>query len=101
VDINSFKQECYQQLLTHFRLVKAQKLDEAMKHRVQGFINAGEFLNILTREQAIQIIDVAHLEVFGITKEQRKSRKKSIKSILKGEDESYFDIPAIERVGLK
>jgi len=97
---NNFRQECHRQLLDHFNLVKRQKVDEAMIHRIQGFINAGEFLNIVTRKEAIQIIDIAHLEAFGVTKEQRKNRKTSIKSALKGEDESYFDIPAIERMGL-
>jgi hypothetical protein len=97
----NFKRECHRQLLEHFNLVKKQKVDDAMKHRIQGFINAGEFLNIVTREQAIQLIDIAHLEVFGVTKEQRKSRKTSMKSALKGEDENYFDIPAIERMGTK
>jgi hypothetical protein len=98
---DSFKQECHRQLLIHFNLVKKQKVDDTMKHRIQGFINAGEFLNLVTREEAIQIIDVAHLETFGVTKEQRMTRKTSIKSALKGENESYFDIPAIERVSIK
>jgi len=97
---DNFNKECHRQLLEHFNLVKTQRTDDAMKHRIQGFINAGEFLNIVTREEAIQIIDVAHLEAFGVTKEQRKNRKTSIKSALKGEDESYFDIPAIERMDI-
>jgi HD-GYP domain-containing protein (c-di-GMP phosphodiesterase class II) len=94
---DNFKQECHRQLLEHFNLVKKQKVDDAMKHRIQGFINAGEFLNIVTREQAIQIIDIAHLEVFGVTKEQRKAHKDIVKAVINGKDNSVFDIPAINR----
>jgi hypothetical protein len=47
--------------------------------REQGFINAGEFLNVITRADAIQLMDDAHLSVFGVTNEQRKERKAEIK----------------------
>ena len=92
----NFKRECHRQLLEHFNLVKKQKVDDAMKHRIQGFINAGEFLNIVTREQAVQLIDIAHLEAFGVTEEQRKARNDKLKLMLKGDD-STFDIPAVIR----
>jgi hypothetical protein len=98
MDKAKFTQECHRQLLEHFTLVKIQKVDEAMKHRIQGFINAGEFLNLVTRDEAIGIIDAAHHEIFGITKEQRKARKEKIKNSIKGDDFSVFDAPAIERL---
>jgi hypothetical protein len=93
---DNFKRECHRQLLEHFNLVKKQKVDDAMKHRIQGFINAGEFLSVITRNEAIAIIDDAHLEVFGITNEQRKARNDKLKLMLKGDD-STFDIPAVIR----
>lgn len=93
-----FTQECHRQLLEHFALVKIQKVDDVMMHRIQGFINAGEFLNLVTRDEAISLIDVAHHEVFGITKEQRKTRKEEIKNSIKADDFSVFEIPAIERL---
>jgi len=97
MDKAKFTQECHRQLLEHFALVKIQKVDEAMKHRIQGFINAGEFLNLVTRDEAISIIDEAHHEIFGITKEQRKARKEEIQNSIKGDDFSVFDEPAMGR----
>jgi hypothetical protein len=44
----SFKQECIRQLLNYFELLQKNKLDTGLKHRVQGFINAGEFLTNLS-----------------------------------------------------
>ncbi len=90
-------QECYRQLFTHFELVKKKKVDEQMKHRIQGFINAGEFLGLFSRDEAIHIIDEVHLNVFGITKEQRKAHADIVKKATKHFDEHFFDIPAIER----
>ena len=69
-----------------------------MKHRIQGFINAGEFLTLVTRDEAIGIIDDAHHQIFGITKEQRKARKEAIKSGIKSDDFSVFDEPAVDRL---
>lgn len=97
MDKAKFTQECHRQLLEHFALVKIQKVDEAMKHRIQGFINAGEFLNLVTRDEAISIIDTAHHEIFGMTKEQRKARREAIKLSIRGDDFSIFDAPAIDR----
>lgn len=97
MDKAKFTQECHRQLLEHFALVKIQKVDEAMKHRIQGFINAGEFLNLVTRDEALGIIDEAHHEIFGMTKEQRKARKEALKSVLKSDDFSVFDTPAMSR----
>ncbi len=97
MDKAKFTQECHRQLLEHFALVKIQKVDKAMKHRIQGFINAGEFLNLVTRDEAISIIDETHYEIFGMTKEQRKARKEEIQNSIKGDDFSVFDEPAMGR----
>ena len=86
-------------LLPHFWCCfSVTKVDDALKHRIQGFINAGEFLNLLSREEAISIINKAHIAVFGITKEQRKAHSEAIKAVIKGGDDSVFDIPAVERL---
>jgi hypothetical protein len=98
IDKVSFKIECTRQLIGYFQLLHKNKLDTELKHRVQGFINAGEFLDIITRAEAIQLMDDAHLSVFGITNEQRTARKAEIKAVRSGHDDSIFDIPAIERL---
>ena len=99
MDKNKFKKECHQQLVTYFILVKRQKIDEAMIHRIQGFIKAGVFLKLISSEETLEIMEDAHHEVFGISIEQRKARKDAIKSVLQNDDFSVFDTPAIERLG--
>tara|TARA_B100000809_G_C14745592_1_gene390187 strand:+ start:45 stop:356 length:312 start_codon:yes stop_codon:yes gene_type:complete len=94
----SFKQECTRQLITYFQLLHKNNLDTELKQRVQGFINAGEFLNVITRADAIQLMDDAHLSVFGVTNEQRKERKAEIKAVRSGHEDSIFEIPAYDRL---
>jgi hypothetical protein len=94
----SFKQECIRQLLNYFELLQKNKLDTGLKHRVQGFIKAGEFLNVITRADAIQLMDDAHLSVFGVTNEQRKERKAEMKAVRSGHEYSIFEIPAYDRL---
>ncbi len=101
MDKELYIQECYRQLISHFALVKKQKVDEAMQHRIQGFINAGEFLGLFSRDEAIKVIDDAHFKIFGITKEQRKARNSQIKSARGDDDYSIFDTPAIDRIKLE
>jgi hypothetical protein len=94
----SFKRECKRQLKDYFQLLHKNKLDTELKQRVQGFINAGEFLDVITRAEAIQLMDDAHLSVFGVTTEQRKVRKAEIKAVRSGHEDSIFDMPAIDRL---
>jgi len=63
----------------------------------QGVINAGEFLGLFSCDEAMKVIDDAHLKVFGVTKEQRKAHKEDFKSAIKNHDGSFFDVPTIER----
>ena len=98
IDKVSFKIECTRQLIGYFQLLHKNKLDTELKHRVQGFINAGEFLQVITRSEAIQLMDDAHLSVFGVTNEQRKARKAEIKAGKGDQGASIFDIPAIDRL---
>jgi len=42
-------------------------------------------------------MDNTHFQVFGMSNIQRKAKKDSIKSALKGDDNAFFDIPAIDR----
>lgn len=69
---------------------------------MQGFINAGEFLAVITRAEAIELMDEAHFSVFGVTNDQRKARKAAfteLKTAVNNDSEnSFFDIPAIERL---
>jgi uncharacterized protein YgfB (UPF0149 family) len=94
----AFKGECKRQLTQHFELLQNNTLDDELKHRVQGFINAGEFLAVISRAEAIALMDETHLAVFGMTHEQRKIRKAEIKAVRNDQKTTVFDIPAVERL---
>jgi len=93
-----FTQECKSQLAAYFQLLQKNKLDTELKERVQGFINAGEFLGVITRAEAITLMDETHFAVFGMTNEQRKTRKAEIKAVRSDQEASIFDIPAVDRL---
>lgn len=93
-----FKKECKRQLTHYFELLRKNTLDDELKHRVQGFINAGEFLAIISRAEAIVLMGETHLAVFGMTPQQREIRKAEIKAVRKDQETTIFDIPAVERL---
>ncbi len=94
----AFQNECKRQLTEYFQFLHKNKLDTELKHRVQGFVNAGEFLGVITRAEAIALMDETHFTVFGMTNEQRKTRKAEIKAVRSDQEASIFDIPAVERL---
>jgi uncharacterized protein YgfB (UPF0149 family) len=93
-----FKGECKRQLTQYFELLRKNTLDDELKYRVQGFINAGEFLALISRAEAITLMNETHLAVFGMTHEQRKIRKAEIKAVRNDQETTIFDIPAVERL---
>jgi hypothetical protein len=93
-----FLAECERRLSQTYRRL-AQGLDKmaARKDVTTGFIQAGLFLNLVTREQIDALIDRVHVEEFGETIEERRKRRGSSWP----EDSSDFDhleSPAYERV---
>jgi len=98
VNKEAFQNECKRQLINYFELLNKNKLDTELKQRVQGFINAGEFLDVITRAEAIALMDETHFAVFGMTKDRRKTRKAEIKAVRTDQEASIFDIPAVERL---
>jgi hypothetical protein len=81
----------------YFESVSTRKPDEQLKNRIQGFIQAGEVLSVISRDQSTQIMEDAHFNVFGESITERKSKKEAFKKALKVRDDSYFEIPAYER----
>lgn len=82
----------------YFESVLARKPDTELKNRIQGFIQAGELLSVINREQSAKIMEDSHLHVFGESISERKSKKEAFKEALKSRDNSYFEIPAYERL---
>ena len=63
--------------------------------RAQGFIHAGEILQICSRPNVQHLMEQVHLEVFGVTiAEGKPNELASRQQALKLGDYDYFDEPA-------
>jgi hypothetical protein len=89
---------CYEQLLKVFNLAKNHIKDDKQKFRTEGFIQAGKALGIISHEDAVDILERAHLEVFSESIESRKNRKASLKEAVAKGDDDFINIPAYERL---
>jgi len=98
MDKNTYTDKLISLFTEYFETVLSRKPDVELKNRIQGFIQAGELLSVINREQSAQIMENVHLQVFGETISERKSKKEAFKEALKSRDDSYFDIPAYERL---
>ena len=86
-----------QQLIDIFQKAKEHQKDDKQKHRVEGYIQAGKSLGIISNEDALSLMEKSHFHVFGETIDSRKSRKANLKDALARGDDEYIDIPAYER----
>ncbi|MEP1383487.1 MAG: hypothetical protein ABJJ44_02815 [Paraglaciecola sp.] len=88
---------CESQLKRVFNLTKQGKPDTKQKHRVEGVLLAGEMLGVIDRLESSELMEKAHLEVFGETLAARTERKQAHAKLKALSPDDYFDIPAIER----
>lgn len=77
----------------HFTRVKTDSISPELMNRIQGYIKAGEVMNLFTQEQALLLMEDAHFAVFGESITQRKTRKNERKIAYQNNDDDYFDIP--------
>jgi len=89
---------CHEQLLEIFKLAKIHKKDDKRKFRTEGFIQAGKALGIITHEDAIDVMDKAHFDVFSESIDSRRNRKASLKEAIARGDDNFINIPAYERL---
>ena len=97
IDSYKFKEECLRQFIEYFTLLKNSKVDNELKNRLQGFISAGEFLQIISRHEATELMEQAHLTVFKMSSQERQSQKALRKSALNDDNSDFFTIPAVNR----
>lgn len=97
MDKTTFIEQCRQQLSAVYTNSKIGRPDDAMKHRTEGFIHAGQVLGVISRKEAGDIIESTHLDVFGESVEQRRGRKASYERLKTDAPDEYYEIPAIER----
>lgn len=97
MDKKIFVDSCYVQLLSVFEKAKTHQKDDKQKHRLEGYIQAGKVMGVISGEEAITLMEDAHFEIFGESIESRKSRKANIKEAVARGDDNYISIPAYER----
>lgn len=87
-----------QQFVDIFTTSKAGKDTAALRSRTQGFIYAGELLDLCSRDEVKQLMQETHLAIFGCSTEQRRPNEKARRQqALKAGDYDYFDEPAFNR----
>lgn len=81
-----------------FQTSKAGRDNSEQRLRAQGFIHAGELLELCTRQQVQQLMERVHLEVFGIhISERQPAEARRRQQALQLGDYDYFDEPVFIR----
>ncbi|WP_423185343.1 hypothetical protein ACO1PK_09180 [Alishewanella sp. d11] len=81
-----------------FQASKVGKDNHEQRLRAQGFIHAGELLQLCSRQQVQQLMEKVHIEVFGISIAERKpSAQARRQQALQLGDYAYFEEPAFNR----
>ncbi|WP_339724777.1 hypothetical protein [uncultured Paraglaciecola sp.] len=99
MNFQEYSAYCYSQLVQVFNNTLKGQPDDKLKFRTEGLLQAGKLLGYLSREDATELMNMAHIEVFGQTIEDRKNHKENIKKALTDDGSDFFTIPAYERRG--
>ena len=97
LDKQLFMQQAKNQFLQIFQKSKASQPVTVEKHRAEGFLYAGELLGLTDKNELQQLMEQAHLEVFGYALSERLDYQQQRKAALADEQFQYFDEPAISR----
>lgn len=100
LDKQSYISELAAQFKQIFILSKAGSDNSVERYRAQGFIQAGELLQLCSRDDVQHIMQQMHQHVFGCSVEQRSNNnanKARRQKALNAGDYDYFDEPAINR----
>ena len=106
MNTDDFLEAVSQLLRMRFKAVKSgYKTSEAGRCRLQGFMHAGVFMNLVSTRELSHLIASVHLEVLGQTVSERKStsenrEKFDIRTLLNAQTIDYdiYDSPAFERI---
>ena len=96
-ETTKFLEACTTQLVNLYNASKEGKNVDADKYRVQGFMNAGELLGVISKGEGQALIADLHLQVFGETIDERAKRKSKLEALKASDPDAYIEIPAIER----
>lgn len=88
-----------QQFSNIFQASKADKDNTELRLRTQGFIHAGELLQLCSRAEVQQLMEQVHQDVFGISIAERRPKEQARRQkALQLGDYDYFDEPAFNRL---
>ena len=71
---------------------------DLIAHKLDGFLEAGLLLQIFSKDQLQQVIDEEHVNVFGMSREERAKKMQKEGISPESVDWSAYDAPASERV---
>ncbi len=94
---SNFKSEAYRQLVDIFTKTQAKTPDAEAKARTQGFIYAGQFMGVISKEEAQTLIELAHFDVFKMSIARRVDLEAKQKQAFEEMDEAFFEIPTVLR----
>ncbi|MBD3584289.1 hypothetical protein HHX48_00900 [Salinimonas sp. HHU 13199] len=98
MDKNAFMDYCQKELLAVYCAKKAGNEDKIRMSRLEGVIHAGQMLEVLDKQAAGTIIDNAHVQVFGYTREVRDNKKAKLNALKDGDSDHYYETPAYLRL---
>ncbi|MGI9280647.1 MAG: hypothetical protein ACR2PX_13650 [Endozoicomonas sp.] len=79
MDKNTFLTEVERRLRELFNASKrSQKLSASVKHRCEGFMHAGVFMELITNDELQGLMEQIHLDIFDKTIEQARQDKAHI-----------------------
>jgi hypothetical protein len=76
MDKSDYLAEISKQLIKMFRASKeGYKIPDIDRHRLEGFMQAGNFLEVSTSAEMAELLEDVHYSIFGKTIQERKSEK--------------------------
>lgn len=96
MDRNEFLKAVSSRLTHHFKASKEGYKDSAERHRMEGFMQAGIFMQITTLSEMNKLMEEIHFEVFDKTIEQRKQEQDQ-QWQEEGIDYSAYEVPTYTR----
>lgn len=92
-----FMKEVERRFIQLFKVSKSgHPIPPVERHRLQGFMQAGVFMELCNRSELNEVMERTHLEIFRKTIEQRKVDA-PISWIYEETDYSPYETPAYER----
>jgi hypothetical protein len=80
---------CYSQLVQVFSNTHKGQKDDKLKFRTEGLLQAGKLLGFFSPDNAKELMNKAHIEVFGQTVEERKNHNGQVKKSLIDDDSDF------------